>query len=63
MLINKRGESFKYNGVHYTIGEQVYANKNSMYNGLHESLRKYELVKIKIRTMKLLISIVILKFL
>lgn len=35
MLINKRGESFKYNGVHYTIGEQVYANKNSMYNGLH----------------------------
>lgn len=27
MLINKRGESFKYNGVHYTIGEQVYANK------------------------------------
>lgn len=35
MLINKRGESFKYNGVHYTIGEQVFANKNSAYNGLH----------------------------
>ena len=35
MLINKQGESFKYNGICYTIGEQVFANKNSAYNGLH----------------------------
>lgn len=34
MILNKEGDVFEYEGIKYTIGEFIYANKNSDYEGL-----------------------------
>lgn len=34
MILNKAGDVFEYEGVKYTVGEFIYANKNSDYEGL-----------------------------
>lgn len=34
MLLNKKGDVFEYEGIKYTVGEFIYANKNSDYEGL-----------------------------
>lgn len=34
MILNKNGDVFEYEGVKYTVGEFIYANKNSDYEGL-----------------------------
>ena len=34
MILKKAGDAFKYEGVKYTVGEFIYANKNSDYEGL-----------------------------
>lgn len=34
MILNKKGDVFEYEGIKYTVGEFIYANKNSDYEGL-----------------------------
>ncbi len=34
MILNKAGDVFEYEGIKYTVGEFIYANKNSDYEGL-----------------------------
>ncbi len=34
MILNKEGDVFEYEGIKYTVGEFIYANKNSDYEGL-----------------------------
>ena len=34
MTINKSGEFIEYNGVRYTVGEKITANKNSDFDGV-----------------------------
>ncbi len=40
MILNKEGDVFEYEGIKYTVGEFIYANNNSDYEGLFGVIRE-----------------------